>query len=60
MRVIGAAADQPAVEGEIGLALAVEPGHHLDHLLHDLGADAVAGEKEEFLGHLKGLESFSG
>ena len=55
MLVVGAAADEAGLDREIGELLAVEPGDQLFDLGHDLGADAVAGEEEELLGHCADL-----
>ncbi len=49
MRVIGAAADQAFLGLEAAAELLVHGGDQLLDLGHRLGADAVAGEQEEFL-----------
>ena len=50
MRVIGGTADKPFFRLEAGVVIGV---HHIDELAdlgHRLGADAVAGKKEELAG----------
>ena len=49
-RVIGGAADQPLLGLEMRDALRVEPVDQALHLRHHFGADAVAGEKQQFMG----------
>ena len=51
MLVISATADEARLDGEIRQLLAIDQRDQLFDLGHDFGADAVAGEEEEFLGH---------
>ena len=48
MRVIGRAADEPALDLEGGDPLRIPPAQDLLDLGQNLGADAVAGQEEEF------------
>ena len=50
VRVIGGAADQTLFIFKARSARRVEPGDDLLHLAHHLGADAVAGQKQQFVG----------
>src|SRR5690606_18592434 len=59
MRVIRAAADQASIGAEIGELLAIGPGDQLFDLGHDLGADAVAGQKEKLVGAHEGSSTNS-
>ncbi len=46
--IVGRAADQPLADIEAGDAALVEKLHHARHLAHDLGADAVARQDQDF------------
>jgi len=48
--IIRRAADQPLLGLEMRDALRVEPVDQPFHLGHHFGADAVAGEKQQFMG----------
>ena len=48
--VIGRAADQPLLGRKMRDALRIEPVDQALHLRHHFGADAVAGEKQQFMG----------
>ena len=51
MHIDRGAAHQPVRNLEAQAALLLEPGEHAQGFAHDLGANAVTGEDEEFLGH---------